>query len=200
MANTTYMVYVVLGSFATLWLLITLFPLLVRAKKYNDDKERRSSDERRKEELHQAQLRCIYNSSNDTGSSNSTPKKPQSTWVKDKPKAKTNYAAKRKENRSSRGESGIVKDFGQANYQWKPKTQLSFFVTLTQGEKEITVWGVGLEKALQIADCKIGDSVSLVRGGKEDVVVKVRCYDDHGKFTHVEHVDTKRQLWKCSIV
>ncbi len=63
---------------------------------------------------------------------------------------------------------------GAAPFQFFEKNGPSYFAVLRDAEGvESTVWGVDIERSLHEAGAEIGNSISLVRGGKEPVVVKV---------------------------
>ena len=48
---------------------------------------------------------------------------------------------------------------------------MSFFVTIRQGTRERTLWGVGLKAALEAADARPGDTIQLRRTGAQPVTV-----------------------------
>ncbi|WP_308433995.1 LPD7 domain-containing protein [Pseudomonas amygdali] len=69
---------------------------------------------------------------------------------------------------------GTLIEHGEAPYQHNDDNQMSYFVTLKpEGGKPCTVWGVGLEKAMNDADLKQGDPVRLEDLGTQPVVVQV---------------------------
>ncbi|WP_414860602.1 LPD7 domain-containing protein [Pseudomonas cerasi] len=69
---------------------------------------------------------------------------------------------------------GTLIEHGEAPYQHNDDNQMSYFVTLKpEGGKPRTVWGVGLEKAMNDADLKQGDPVRLEDLGTRPVVVQV---------------------------
>ncbi|RMT25618.1 Relaxase [Pseudomonas amygdali pv. mori] len=69
---------------------------------------------------------------------------------------------------------GTLIEHGEAPYQHNDDNQMSYFVTLKpEGGKPRTVWGVGLEKAMNDADLKQGDPVRLEDLGTQPVVVQV---------------------------
>ncbi|AZG89312.1 relaxase (plasmid) [Pseudomonas syringae pv. pisi str. PP1] len=69
---------------------------------------------------------------------------------------------------------GTLIEHGEAPYQHNDDNQMSYFVTLKpEGGKPRTVWGVGLEKAMNAADLKQGDPVRLEDLGTQPVVVQV---------------------------
>ncbi len=69
---------------------------------------------------------------------------------------------------------GTLIEHGEAPYQHNDDNQMSYFVTLKpEGGKPRTVWGVGLEKAMNDADPKQGDPVRLEDLGTQPVVVQV---------------------------
>ncbi|AAZ38093.1 relaxase, putative (plasmid) [Pseudomonas savastanoi pv. phaseolicola 1448A] len=69
---------------------------------------------------------------------------------------------------------GTLIEHGEAPYQHNDDNQMSYFVTLKpEGGKPRTMWGVGLEKAMNDADPKQGDPVRLEDLGTQPVVVQV---------------------------
>ncbi|RMV39106.1 hypothetical protein ALP12_200166 [Pseudomonas savastanoi pv. phaseolicola] len=69
---------------------------------------------------------------------------------------------------------GALIGHGEAPYQHKDTNQLSYFVTLKpEGGKPRTVWGVGLEDAMNDSNLKQGDQVRLEDLGTRPVVVQV---------------------------
>ncbi|WP_319941727.1 LPD7 domain-containing protein [Pseudomonas californiensis] len=69
---------------------------------------------------------------------------------------------------------GELIEHGQAPYQHKDTNQLSYFVTLKpEGGKPRTVWGVGLEDAMDHSNLKQGDQVRLHDLGTRPVMVQV---------------------------
>ncbi|WP_440091579.1 LPD7 domain-containing protein (plasmid) [Pseudomonas syringae] len=69
---------------------------------------------------------------------------------------------------------GTLIEHGEAPYQHKDTNQMSYFVTLKpEGGKPRTVWGVGLEYAMNDADLKQGDQVRLEDLGTQPAVVQV---------------------------
>ncbi|PHN47859.1 hypothetical protein AO277_21190 [Pseudomonas amygdali] len=69
---------------------------------------------------------------------------------------------------------GTLIEHGEAPYQHNDDNQMSYFVTLKpEGGKPRTVWGVGLEEAMNDSDLKQGDQVRLEDLGTRPVVVQV---------------------------
>lgn len=69
---------------------------------------------------------------------------------------------------------GALIEHGEAPYHHKKDNQMSYFVTLKpEGGKPRTVWGVGLEYAINESGLKPGDQVRLKDLGTRPVVVQV---------------------------
>ncbi|KPY24989.1 hypothetical protein ALO99_200035 [Pseudomonas coronafaciens pv. porri] len=69
---------------------------------------------------------------------------------------------------------GTLIEHGEAPYQHNDDNQMSYFVTLKpEGGKPRTVWGVGLEEAMNDSNLKQGDQVRLQDLGTQPVVVQV---------------------------
>lgn len=56
---------------------------------------------------------------------------------------------------------GYVKKFGKDNYLHKSDNSLSYYITIEHDDKEITKWGVDLERAIQSSKIKINDYIEL---------------------------------------
>jgi putative DNA primase/helicase len=97
--------------------------------------------------------------------------------------------------------TGILKAHGQAPYLHDEKNKGSYYVILQQGDKEHTVWGVGLPDALEESKVKLGDEVSLKNLGRQPVEVDKPIYDDDGK-TVIGHetIQTHRNTWQVDIL
>ncbi|MFA0940507.1 LPD7 domain-containing protein [Pseudomonas tremae] len=79
---------------------------------------------------------------------------------------------------SSKVIEGALIEHGEAPYQHKKDNQMSYFVTLKpEGGKPRTVWGVGLEYAINESGLKPGDQVRLKDLGTRPVVVQVIAED-----------------------
>lgn len=63
---------------------------------------------------------------------------------------------------------GYVKKFGKDNYLHKSENNLSYYITLEQDDKEITKWGVDLERVIQLNKIKINDYIELSKEQKLD--------------------------------
>lgn len=97
--------------------------------------------------------------------------------------------------------TGILKAHGQAPYLHDDKNKVSYYVTLEQGDKEHTVWGVGLLDALKESKVKLGDEISLTNLGRTAVEVNQPIYDEDSK-TVVGHetIQTHRNTWQVDIL
>lgn len=96
--------------------------------------------------------------------------------------------------------AGILVKHGAAPYMHDEKNKMNYFVTLKQGEKEHTVWGLGLEDALNKSNAKVGDELSLKNIGRRAVEVDTPIFDKDGK-TVIDHekIVTHRNEWEATI-
>lgn len=85
---------------------------------------------------------------------------------------------------------GELVDHGAAPYQHQEGKQQSYFVTLKTDAGERTVWGVGLESAMQNAGAQPGEQVKLVDHGTVPVVIQVIAEDGS-----VSDKTTQRREW-----
>lgn len=85
---------------------------------------------------------------------------------------------------------GELVDHGAAPYQHQEGKQQSYFVTLKTDAGERTVWGVGLESAMQNAKAQPGEPVELVDHGTVPVVIQVIAQDGS-----VSDKTTQRREW-----
>jgi hypothetical protein len=84
---------------------------------------------------------------------------------------------------------------GAAPFQHFEKNGPSYFAVLRDSEgQESTVWGIDIERCLHEAGAVIGDSVSLVKGGKEPVTVKIE--NDKGV---MEDKIVDRFIWHAEV-
>ena len=84
---------------------------------------------------------------------------------------------------------------GAAPYKHQEGKQASYFVTLKTDAGERTVWGVGLEPAMQDKDLKAGDQVRLQDHGTQPVVVQEVSEDGS-----VHEKTTRRREWSAAQV
>lgn len=91
---------------------------------------------------------------------------------------------------------GELVDHGAARYQHQDDKQMSYFVTLKTDAGERTVWGVGLEQAIdnimENTDLVVGDQLRLVDLGTRPVVVQEVAEDGT-----VKEKTTNRREWSA---
>lgn len=85
---------------------------------------------------------------------------------------------------------GELIEHGAAPYQHQEGKQQSYFVTLKTDAGERTVWGVGLELAMQNVKAQPGEPVELVDHGTVPVVIQVIAEDGS-----VSDKTTQRREW-----
>ena len=97
---------------------------------------------------------------------------------------------------NSRIIEGELVDHGAARYQHQDDKQMSYFVTLKTDNGERTVWGVGLEQAMdnvmENSDLTMGDQLRLVDQGTHPVVVQEVAEDGT-----VKEKTTNRREWSA---
>lgn len=96
---------------------------------------------------------------------------------------------------SSKIIQGELVAHGAAPYQHQDDKQPSYFVTLKTDAGERTVWGVGLEPAMQYKDLAIGDQVRLQDHGTQPVVVQEVAEDGS-----VHEKAARRREWSATPV
>ncbi|WP_426154283.1 LPD7 domain-containing protein [Pseudomonas sp. DC3000-4b1] len=92
----------------------------------------------------------------------------------------------------SRVIEGELVDHGAARYQHQDDKQMSYFVTLKTDAGERTVWGVGLEEAMNASDLARGDQVRLEDHGTRPVIVQEVAEDGT-----VKEKMTNRREWSA---
>ena len=92
----------------------------------------------------------------------------------------------------SRVIEGELIDHGAARYQHQDDKQMSYFVTLKTDAGERTVWGVGLEEAMNSSDLARGDQVRLEDHGTRPVLVQEVAEDGT-----VKEKMTNRREWSA---
>ena len=75
---------------------------------------------------------------------------------------------------------GTLIKHGAEPYDFDPDNSDSYCVLLSTSFGEKTIWGVGLEDALNSSGCKVGDNVSVIHNGKEPVKVPITKKDESG--------------------
>jgi len=96
--------------------------------------------------------------------------------------------------------TGKLLDHGPAKYNFNPKENDNYYVKLDTASGEKVVWGKDLERAINDAAVKPGDSVTLTRKGSEDVVVDRNKLDEKGQVVGKESIDAFRNKWEVKPV
>lgn len=97
-------------------------------------------------------------------------------------------------------QTGKLLDHGPAKYNFNPKENDNYYVKLETTSGEKVIWGKDLERAINDAAVKPGDSVTLTRKGSEDVVVDRNKLDDKGQVVGKETIDAFRNKWEVKPV
>ena len=92
--------------------------------------------------------------------------------------------------------AGKLLEHGEANYQFDPKKEKSYYVKLETERGERTVWGVDLGRAVAASGVAIGERVTVEKLGSKPVTAKERVFDKDGKEVGERPVDTHRNEWK----
>lgn len=87
---------------------------------------------------------------------------------------------------------GELVDHGAARYQHKDDKQMSYFVILKTDKGERTLWGVGLDDAMNDSDLRPGDPMRLEDLGTRPVVVQEIAEDGT-----IKEKTTNRREWSA---
>jgi hypothetical protein len=90
--------------------------------------------------------------------------------------------------------SGILVERGSAPYRNDPKNETSYYVVLRTSVGSRTIWGAGLESALNEKDAKIGQSVTLIDLGTQPVTIR----EPVGDGTYIERIGQRRD-WSAEV-
>jgi hypothetical protein len=89
---------------------------------------------------------------------------------------------------------GILQECGRAPYRNDPKQSESFFIVLKTDTGTRTLWGAGLEKALQEKNAQVGQAVVLEDLGTTPVTIR----EPVGDGTFVDRVSHRRE-WRAEV-
>ncbi|MFU3524184.1 hypothetical protein ACM7KE_27495, partial [Pseudomonas aeruginosa] len=93
--------------------------------------------------------------------------------------------------------TGVLLAFGAAPYKFEKDESASFYVQLQlpTGETK-TLWGVGLEKALEDSGVQPGEVLTAQNLGRQPVEVDIKVRDEDGKLTgEVRREVVHRNVW-----
>ena len=93
--------------------------------------------------------------------------------------------------------NGVLLAFGAAPYKFEKDESASFYVQLQlpTGETK-TLWGVGLEKALEDSGVQPGEVMTAQNLGRQPVEVDIKVRDEDGKLTgEVRREVVHRNVW-----
>lgn len=88
---------------------------------------------------------------------------------------------------------------GKAPYGNDPKNSQSYFVTLTDKEKELTLWGVDLARAIDEAKPNQGDNLLISNLGRQPVTVTSYTKSESGEYVSKE-IQTHRNVWVVEVL
>ncbi len=85
---------------------------------------------------------------------------------------------------------GRLVEHGAANYKFRDKASLSYYVRVETDTGVRDVWGKDFERAIQQSASKVkeGDAVVLNHVGEKPVTVSERRLDENGNFLRIEKV------------
>lgn len=89
---------------------------------------------------------------------------------------------------------------GAAKYQHDENNSNSYYVTVRDNkEREQTLWGVDLERAIVESGAKAGDKIAIAYEGKKKVTVVVPIRNDKGEVTGEREIQTHRNSWNVKM-
>lgn len=72
----------------------------------------------------------------------------------------------------------------------------SYYATIEDNYgNQKTIWGKEIKNAVDASGAAKNDNVTLQHGGKEDVTVTAKNFDEQGKVTGTRKIDTHRNNW-----
>ena len=87
-------------------------------------------------------------------------------------------------------------EHGASPYQFDDKQSDSYYArVIDHAGKEKVIWGVGLERALEVAEANVGEYITLENQGKKSV--RVQTKDDDGKEVWI---DAERNSYEVSVL
>jgi hypothetical protein len=92
---------------------------------------------------------------------------------------------------------GRLKAHGAANYQFRAKEDLSYYLKVLTSRGERTIWGKDLQRALTEGETrpKVGDLIGARRIAREAVTVTARERDAEGRVIRQEERHVHRTRW-----
>lgn len=88
-------------------------------------------------------------------------------------------------------------EHGAAQYQFKDGESESYFVTLSNGQ---TMWGKGLESAINKSGAERGDEVAVLKKGSQPVQVDSPVKNDKGEVVGTQKIDAERNHWQVDVI
>ncbi|OBX64341.1 hypothetical protein A9299_10060 [Moraxella osloensis] len=88
---------------------------------------------------------------------------------------------------------GELLEHGQAPYQFNEQNNTSYFAKVrTEEGRERTLWGVGIQGAIEQSQVEVGDNVTLINRGEQ--AISVPDPKNAGQY-----INTKKNLWEAEI-
>ena len=92
--------------------------------------------------------------------------------------------------------NGTIQEHGTAPYEFNKDNKQSYYIKLKLPNNQVkTVWGVGLQSAIEESKVSVGESISLTNAGKKEVTVPTNIKDENGKVIGTETINTHRNHW-----
>lgn len=93
--------------------------------------------------------------------------------------------------------SGVLLAHGAATYDFEKNGKDSYFVRIKDDAgKEQLIWGVDLERAMNVSNAQIGQKIALDHKGKTLVTVPTAVRDEAGKVIGTKMIETHRNAWE----
>lgn len=91
---------------------------------------------------------------------------------------------------------GELMEHGQANYQFRSDQKPSYFVTVRgQDNKDTTIWGVDLGRAMSESNVKVGEFTKISYVGNKPVTVEKNDFNEKGQVIGKSQIMVKRNTW-----
>ncbi len=90
--------------------------------------------------------------------------------------------------------------FGAAKYKFDNDLDPSYYATLERNNTQRTIWGKGLQEAIEQSEAREGDYVRFERGGTQAINVNSRIRDQKTKQVSIQQVSAQRQGWSADVL
>lgn len=93
---------------------------------------------------------------------------------------------------------GTLVAHGNAPYKHTEGASPSYFATLAQGDRQLDLWGVDLERAISESNCEVGQEVAIESHGRQKVKVPMEIKDAAGKVVRTDYQEVEKNLWSVA--